>query len=106
MKPQKSLLLLGALVAAATGHAGLVGHWTFENGSLVDITGNFEAMVLEGDAVVAYGALDVLIWNRGAPAATVTVSRRLNANGTETVVVRVALPLSTGRYIRLSVPLQ
>ena len=59
MKPQKSLLLLGALVAAATGHAGLVGHWTFENGSLVDTTGNFEAMVLEGDAVVADGALDV-----------------------------------------------
>jgi hypothetical protein len=49
---------------------------------------------------------DLVIWNSGEPAATVTVSRRLNANGTETVVVRDALPLSTGRYIRLSVPTQ
>ena len=33
MKPQITLLLLAVLWAAATGRAGLVGHWTFENGS-------------------------------------------------------------------------
>jgi len=62
MKPQIPLLLLAALFAAAAAepvHAGLVGQWTFENGSLADNTGNFETLVLEGDAVVADGALDV-----------------------------------------------
>lgn len=33
MKPQRTLLLLAVLWAAATGCAALVGHWTFENGS-------------------------------------------------------------------------
>lgn len=46
---------------------------------------------------------DLAAWTSGEPAATVTVSRRLDANGTETVVVRDALPMSAGRYIRLSV---
>ena len=59
MKSQITVLLLVVLWAAATGRAGLVGQWTFENGSLADTRGNFEAMVLEGDALVADGALDV-----------------------------------------------
>ena len=59
MKSQITVLLLMVLWAAATGRAGLVGQWTFENGSLADTRGTFEAMVLEGDAVVADGALDV-----------------------------------------------
>lgn len=33
MKPQITLLLLAVLWAAATDCAGLVGQWTFENGS-------------------------------------------------------------------------
>jgi hypothetical protein len=46
---------------------------------------------------------DLSTWSSGEPAAIVTVSRRLNSNGTETVVVRDALPMSAGRYIRLRV---
>ena len=61
MKTHRSVfpLLLAVLLTAATSHADLVGQWTFENGSLNDTTGNFEAMVLEGDSVVADGAVDV-----------------------------------------------
>ena len=47
---------------------------------------------------------DLATWSSGEPAATVTVSRQINANGTETVVVRDAMPMTANRYIRLSVP--
>jgi hypothetical protein len=49
---------------------------------------------------------DLATWSSGEPAALVTVSRHLNPNGTETIVVRDAIPLSANRYIRLSVPTQ
>ncbi len=50
------LLLLGSSVQAQT----LVGYWTFEPGAeLVDQTGNFNNLVLQGDATVSAGALDV-----------------------------------------------
>jgi Concanavalin A-like lectin/glucanases superfamily/Bacterial TSP3 repeat len=45
--------------AAPRCGAALVGQWTFENGSLADSTGNFEALVLQGDATISNGALDV-----------------------------------------------
>jgi hypothetical protein len=38
----------------------LYGHWTFEAGSeLKDMTGNFPDVVLEGDATIANGSLDI-----------------------------------------------
>lgn len=56
----KRFFLIAALLAATTSiHAGLVGHWTFENGSLADSRGNFDSLVLEGDAAIEGGALDI-----------------------------------------------
>ena len=38
----------------------LLGHWTFESGSeLKDLTGNFPDVILEGDAAIADGALNI-----------------------------------------------
>lgn len=39
--------------------AALVGHWTFDGGSLADATGNFGPVVLQGNASLIDGALDV-----------------------------------------------
>ena len=46
---------------------------------------------------------DLSTWVSGEPAATVTVSRRLNGDGTETIVVREAQPMTARLYVRLSV---
>ena len=46
---------------------------------------------------------DLSTWVSGEPAATVTVSRRLNGDGTEITVVREVQPMTTRRYVRLSV---
>lgn len=61
MKNSRLILTLMAIVATVVPHsrAALVGQWTFENGSLADSTGNFGPVVVEGNAVVADGALDV-----------------------------------------------
>jgi len=39
--------------------SALVGHWTFEDGSLADSTGNFGNLELKGTASIIGGALDV-----------------------------------------------
>ncbi|HEX2746452.1 MAG TPA: LamG-like jellyroll fold domain-containing protein [Verrucomicrobiales bacterium] len=44
---------------ALPGAAALVGKWTFENGSLADSTGNFGNLVLQGNATIVNGALDL-----------------------------------------------
>jgi hypothetical protein len=49
-------MLLGAPIPCG---AALVGHWTFEGGSLADSTGNFGNLVLQGNATISNGALDV-----------------------------------------------
>jgi hypothetical protein len=56
------------LSAASRCDAALVGQWTFENGSLADSTGNFGALVLQGDAAITGGALDVNGSGTNAPA--------------------------------------
>ena len=57
------LIATGALLLAAnTGHAALIGQWTFEgsgNAALVDSTGNFGDLQLHGDASIANGKLTV-----------------------------------------------
>lgn len=62
--PVRAALLVAGFAYFAVGvpprgEAALVGHWTFENGSLADLTGNFDPLVLEGDSVIVDGALDV-----------------------------------------------
>ncbi|MFN0125947.1 MAG: hypothetical protein ACKV19_04580 [Verrucomicrobiales bacterium] len=62
--PVRATLLVAGLAYFAAGgppcsQAELVGHWTFDNGSLLDLTGNFDALVLEGDAELVDGALDI-----------------------------------------------
>ncbi len=54
-----AVLACFAICVSDACRADLVGHWTFENGSLADSTGNFDELVLEGDAVIVDGALDV-----------------------------------------------
>ena len=57
-KMSAMLLITGSLVGAA--HAGMVGQWKFDAGQeLVDSTGHFGNLILEGDATVAGGALNV-----------------------------------------------
>ncbi len=50
-----------AVLAAAgfSAQGALVGHWTFDGGSLADETGNFGDLVLHGNASIVNGALDV-----------------------------------------------
>jgi len=59
MKP--TVLSLGAFLALSAASPGaLVGHWTFEPGDeLVDLTGNFPNLSLQGNATVSGGVLDV-----------------------------------------------
>jgi len=58
--PRLRFALLALFVGAATSASGaLVGHWTFEGGSLSDSTGNFGDLVLQGNAAVSNGALDI-----------------------------------------------
>ncbi|HUF61009.1 MAG TPA: hypothetical protein VMN36_02950 [Verrucomicrobiales bacterium] len=54
-------ILLVSPLAAATGlRAELVGHWTFQPGQeLTDRTGNFPDLLVQGDAQVAGGQLDL-----------------------------------------------
>ena len=52
-------ILVAAITIVSSAQAALVGQWTFENGSLADSKGNFDPVVLEGDAAVSAGALDV-----------------------------------------------
>lgn len=52
-------ILLAATLFASFSKAALVGQWTFENGSLADTTGNFADIVLEGNASLSNGALDI-----------------------------------------------
>ena len=52
-------LLAVAVAAPAVHGATLVGHWTFENGSLSDLTGNFADGTLFGGAAVANGQLEL-----------------------------------------------
>lgn len=60
---KRSLLWFPALAAVfaapLSSPAALVGHWTFDGGSLLDSTGNFGPLVLQGNASIADGALDV-----------------------------------------------
>jgi hypothetical protein len=51
--------LAAALLVSIPGRAALVGHWTFDGGSLQDSTGNFGDIVLQGNATIINGALDV-----------------------------------------------
>ncbi|HEX2746451.1 MAG TPA: LamG-like jellyroll fold domain-containing protein [Verrucomicrobiales bacterium] len=46
-------------LTSTTRAATMVGQWTFENGSLSDSTGHFGNLVLQGNATVVNGALDV-----------------------------------------------
>ncbi|HWB04053.1 MAG TPA: LamG-like jellyroll fold domain-containing protein [Verrucomicrobiales bacterium] len=48
-----------ALSNTSSPAATLVGQWTFENGSLQDSTGNFGNLVLQGNASIINGALDL-----------------------------------------------
>lgn len=61
MKPHRFLPAIIAVLIGATSSASaaLVGHWTFEGGSLADSTGNFGDLILHGDAAVSNGALDI-----------------------------------------------
>ncbi len=55
-----TISFIAVLLGAATQcPAALVGQWTFENGSLADSTGNFGPVVIEGNATVSGGALDI-----------------------------------------------
>lgn len=52
-----ALIICCSLAASAVSHAGIIGQWTFEAGSLSDTTGNFGDLVLEGDASIINGEL-------------------------------------------------
>jgi hypothetical protein len=54
-----TLFLIVLLVASTKSRAGIIGHWTFEAGSLVDSSGNFGDVVLEGNASIVNGELIV-----------------------------------------------
>jgi hypothetical protein len=54
-----TLASLAALSTLSCQAATLVGHWTFDNGSLADSTGNFGDLRLQGNASIINGALDV-----------------------------------------------
>ena len=53
------LLIAAAPLSISCRAANLIGHWTFDNGSLADSTGNFGNLVLQGNASIINGALDV-----------------------------------------------
>ncbi len=53
--------------------------------------------------VIPQVSSDLTNWASGEPPATVTISRVSNGDGTETIVVREAQPLSGRRYARISV---
>jgi Concanavalin A-like lectin/glucanases superfamily len=61
MHTSRFLPVLTAVLAGAASPctAALVGHWTFDGGSLADSTGNFGNIVLQGNASIINGALDV-----------------------------------------------
>ena len=46
---------------------------------------------------------DLSTWTSGDPAGTVTVSRHLNGDGTETLTVRETQPIAARRFVRLKV---
>ncbi|MCA9539771.1 MAG: thrombospondin type 3 repeat-containing protein [Myxococcales bacterium] len=53
-------LALAAFAAPAAAQERLIGQWTFEPGwERVDVTGNWGELILQGDAAVADGRLDV-----------------------------------------------
>jgi hypothetical protein len=59
-KTKGLLIILGIILNIGTAQAALVGHWTFKGSTpLADQTGNFPDLVLQGDASIVGGALDV-----------------------------------------------
>ncbi len=55
-----SIVILGLAAAPGSAHATLIGSWNFAGGTpLVDSTGNFGTLQLNGSATVANGALNV-----------------------------------------------
>jgi len=53
------LLLCSALLTTQRCAASVIGQWTFEGGSLLDSTGNFGGLLLEGNATIVNGELIV-----------------------------------------------
>lgn len=53
-----SFAFLGGLLASGSAHADLIGNWVFNSATpLLDTTGNFGNLTLEGDASVSNGGL-------------------------------------------------
>jgi hypothetical protein len=54
-----SCLAILQLAGIRQAEGALIGHWTFDQGSALDSTGNFGPLTLYGNATIANGALEV-----------------------------------------------